>query len=48
MCRWLRSWIDRGYEPVPISINISRIDIMAMDVPAYLKGLLEKYGLPAR
>ncbi len=48
VCRWLRSWIDRGYEPVPISINISRIDIMAMDVPAYLKGLLEKYGLPAR
>ncbi len=48
VCRWLRGWIDRGYEPVPISINISRIDIMAMDVPAYLKGLLEKYDLPAR
>ena len=48
VCRWLRSWIDRGYEPVPISINISRIDIMAMDVPAYLKQLLEKYDLPAK
>nr|WP_325211198.1 EAL domain-containing protein [uncultured Oscillibacter sp.] len=48
VCRWLRSWIDRGYEPVPISINISRIDIMSMDVPAYLKRLLKKYDLPAK
>lgn len=45
VCQWLRSWIDRGYEPVPISINISRIDILSMDVPAYLAELLEKYRL---
>ncbi len=48
VCRWLRSWIDQGYEPVPISVNISRIDIMAMDVPAYLNQLLEKYNLSAK
>lgn len=48
VCQWLRSWIDRGYQPVPISINISRIDIMSMDVPAYLTELLEKYDIPAR
>lgn len=48
VCQWLRGWIDRGYEPVPISINISRIDIMSMDVPAYLKELLKKYDLPAK
>ena len=24
VCRWLRSWLDRGHRPVPISINISR------------------------
>lgn len=46
--QWLRSWIDRGYHPVPISINISRIDIMSMDVPAFLTGLLKKYDLPAK
>lgn len=46
--QWLRSWIDRGYRPVPISINISRIDIMSMDVPAYLLSLLEKYDLPPK
>ena len=48
VCQWLRSWIDRGYQPVPISINVSRIDIMAIDVPNCLIGLLEKYDLPAK
>lgn len=48
VCQWLRSWIDRGYQPVPISINISRIDIMSMDVPAYLDYLLKKYDLPSK
>lgn len=45
VCQWLRNWIDRGYRPVPISINVSRIDIFSMDVPAYLVGLIEEYGL---
>lgn len=48
VCQWMRGWIDRGYRPVPISINISRIDIMSLDVPAFLTGLLEKYDLPAK
>ena len=48
VCQWLRSWVDRGYHPVPVSINISRIDIMSMDVPAYLGYLLKKYDLPAK
>ncbi len=48
VCQWLRSWLDRGYTPVPISINISRIDIMSMDVPEYLEQLLKKYSLPAK
>lgn len=48
VCEWLRSWIDRGHEPVPISINISRIDIISLDVPAFLIGLLKKYNIPAK
>lgn len=48
VCQWLRSWIDRGYHPVPISVNVSRMDIFAMDVPKYLKELLEEFNLPAR
>ncbi len=46
VCQWLREWLDKGHSPVPISINVSRIDIFSMDVPAYLAELLETYGLP--
>lgn len=45
VCQWLRSWIDRGYRPVPISVNISRMDVISMDVPDYLSKLLKKYDL---
>lgn len=45
VCEWLRQWIDRGYQPVPISINVSRIDIFSMDVPDYLGELLATYQL---
>ena len=45
VCFWLRSWLDQGYQPVPISINVSRIDIFSMDVPGYLLSLIHKYNL---
>ncbi len=47
VCKWLRNWIDRGYKPVPISINISRIDIFSMDVAEFLKELINKYDISA-
>ena len=46
VCAWLRRVIDRGLQPVPISVNVSRIDIFSMDVAAQLSSLLEKYSLP--
>lgn len=48
VCEWLRSLIDRGYKPVPISINVSRMDIFSMDVPAFLNDLIKTYDLPAK
>lgn len=48
VCQWLRTWLDRGGHPIPISINISRIDVVSMDVPAFLSKLLKKYDLPAK
>lgn len=45
VCMWLRQWEDRGYTPVPISINVSRIDIFSMNVPAYLHSLIEEFEL---
>ena len=45
VCRWCRSWLDRGHRLVPISINVSRQDFAMMDVPAFLGELLKKYDL---
>ena len=45
ICRWLRSWIDRGRTPVPVSVNISQLDLFALDVPDCFEGLLKKYEL---
>ncbi len=47
VCKWLRGLIDRGIEPVPVSVNVSPIDLFNIDVPEYLRALLGKYGLPA-
>ena len=47
VCEWLRGLIDKGMQPVPVSINVSRIDIYSMDVPGFLMGLLEEFALPS-
>lgn len=43
--RWQRAWIDGGHTPLPVSVNISRIDIFGMDVCSTLMGLLEQYQM---
>lgn len=48
VCKWLRECLDRGYHAIPVSINISRIDIFSMDVAEYLKELVEEYQIPTR
>ncbi|MBR6186260.1 MAG: EAL domain-containing protein [Clostridia bacterium] len=47
VCRWLRAWLDAGHTAVPISVNISQIDIQSIDVPAFFEDLLRRYDLPA-
>ena len=46
VCKWLHRWIAAGHTAVPVSMNISQIDILNLDVPACFKALLEKYALP--
>ena len=45
VCIWLRKCLDEGIAMVPVSINISRIDIMSMNVVDYLLKLTEKYKI---
>ncbi|MGN0666917.1 MAG: EAL domain-containing protein [Huintestinicola sp.] len=44
-CRTIRSWIDSGIMPVPISINISRVHLDNDDFINILDRLIEKYGI---
>ena len=45
VCQWLQECMKRGYKPVPISVNVSRIDIFSLDVPKYMVSLIEKYEI---
>lgn len=45
-CKTIRRWMDTGIHPVPISINVSRIDILSFNVVAYLNELMKKYDVP--
>ena len=47
-CRLLRKWLDAGHEPMPISVNVSRVDLYNCDLEEILVALLQKYNLPAR
>ncbi len=45
-CKKIREWIDKGIDPIPISVNQSRINL---DDPFYvekLNDILQKYELP--
>lgn len=48
VCLTIRCWIDEGLRPVPLSINVTKTDILAMDVADCFDALLKKYRLPPR
>lgn len=45
-CRRIRSWIDSGIAPVPISVNVSREYLQTFDVVEKITSLLNKYNVP--
>lgn len=48
VCKTIRRWIDDGIRPVPLSLNLSKTDILAMDVADFFEKMLEKYRIPPR
>lgn len=48
VCQTIRSWLDAGYHLVPITINISKTDILAMDVAEFFGTMLQKYRISPR
>lgn len=45
-CKRIRSWIDSGIAPVPISVNVSREYLQTFDVVEKITSLLNKYNVP--
>lgn len=45
VCQGIRSWLDAGNVAVPVSVNVSRRDPYAIDVPDTLVRLTRKYDI---
>ena len=48
VCKKLREWIDMGYSPLPVSINVSRVNLYNPHFVEEFTALVEKYELPPR
>ncbi len=44
----IRRWIDNGIRPVPLAINATKTDILAMDLSRFIDEMLKKYRIPPR
>ncbi len=45
VCKLLRKWLDEGRDVIPISINVSRTDLLKGGIAEKLMRLLRRYGL---
>lgn len=48
VCKYQRSLLDKGINPVPISLNVSRADIFSLDIYHVFTNLVKKYNLPTK
>ena len=47
VCKQIRSWIDSGVEPIPISVNQSKLLFSDRNYPNNLEKIINKYNVPA-
>lgn len=45
-CRIIRGWIDEGISPIPVSVNMSRVDLETDNVISTMDELVAKYDIP--
>ena len=48
VCRTVRKWIDEGVRPLPISVNVTKTDMLATDVVGFFGSMLGKYNIPPK
>lgn len=47
VCKTIRRWLDEGKTPMPISVNVSRVDIYNPNFVEDIMFLTKKYNVPA-
>ena len=47
VCEQLRTWMDAGMKPIPISINQSKLLFLDRNYPKNLKNILDHYQIPS-
>ncbi len=45
-CKLIKKWIDAGKKVLPISVNISRVNLYNPQLVSIIRDLVEKYGIP--
>ena len=46
VAKWCKGCIDKEYPLLPVSVNVSAIDIFTFDVPQYFASLVRQYRIP--
>ena len=45
VCATIQEWVNKGLRPVPISINVTKTDVLAMDVANFISSIVTKYSI---
>ncbi len=48
VCATIRRWIDSGIRPVPLAINATKTDVLAIDIAGFFEEMIKKYRIPPR
>lgn len=48
VCKTIRRWIDSGYRPLPLSVHVTKTDLLAMELVECFDELIRKYRIPPR
>lgn len=46
VCEVIRGWLHKGYTPLPISVNISRLHFANPHLAEIIKDIVDNYGVP--
>ena len=48
VCEWIKSMLNKGIEPPPVSVNVSQVDIYAIDIEGFFKDLVDRFNIEPR